>query len=588
MAHRPALAIAAAKRARSCVWVFATLLSTAPCIYAQDPASEPLPVPAPSTPPPAGDVNQQLRQQAELIRQLADQNRRLSEQVDALAQRLDQFTAKPVEPPQAVPPANSPPASQPAPAAPPVESPGPRAIADPEANFSAPAPGVGASQGPLDHTPDPPLARGLFDSLHHDDDYGFRSLFDSINPQDAKRKPWYEKLSIRGYTQFRFGRTLDQDGDVFLLGNQDPEGADPFLLGDRSINGNAENFTFRRARFILYGDVSDHLYFYFQQDWAITPPSSTGPTFFGQLRDLYGDVYIDKTKIHRVRVGLSKVPFGWENMQSSQNRFPLDRTDSINTAVSPNERDIGVFYYWTPEEKQKLLRELVDGGLKGSGNYGILGFGTYNGQGGSQVERNLNLYTVARATWPFRLRNGQVIEAGMQGYTGEYVVSGAEIRAFGRGEPFVPANTGGNTGLRDQRLAWSFNYYPQPLGFQAEWNFGEGPGLNEPQTAVEVRPLQGGYAMTMYKWDTPRCGIISPYLRYQWFRGGYRSIQNAPFGNHDQFDLGIEWQIRKEMELTFEYTWANGVNLNPINQLGNAPYRDFNGDVLRLQFQINY
>ncbi|HVL15531.1 MAG TPA: porin, partial [Gemmata sp.] len=377
--------------------------------------------------------------------------------------------------------------------------------------------------------------KGLVDSLHRDDNYGLKSLFDSLHPQGEKGKHWYEKLSLRGYTQFRFARTVAQS----------QFGADPSLLGDRSINGNAENFSIRRARFILFGDVSDHLGIYVQPDFAVTPPGSTSNTFFGQLRDLYADVYVDTTKIHRFRVGLSKVPYGWENMQSSQNRLPLDRTDPINTGVSPNERDLGVFYYWTPVEKQQLLRDLVDGGLKGSGNYGIFGFGAYNGQGGSQLEQNLNLHLVARVTYPFQLPNGQVVEGSLQGYTGEIVVPGADIRPLGAGDAITPEGTGGRKGFRDQRLAATFVWYPQPFGFQAEWNYGEGPGLNDEQTAVTVRPLNGGYAMVMYKLDTARCGIITPYCRYQHYRGGYRAVPNAPYGTHDEWNLGVEWQIRK-------------------------------------------
>ena len=55
-------------------------------------------------------------------------------------------------------------------------------------------------------------------------------------------------------------------------------------------------------------------------------------------------------------------------MQSSGNRVPLDRSDAIDSGDSPNQRDLGVFYYWTPIDKQKLLKQLVDGGLKGTGN----------------------------------------------------------------------------------------------------------------------------------------------------------------------------------------------------------------------------
>lgn len=427
----------------------------------------------------------------------------------------------------------------------------------------------------------------LADSLHQDDCYGFKSLFDSLRPPVESGKKWYEKFSIRGYVQTRFGRTVDED----------PFGADPSLFNDRSINGVAENFSIRRARLILFGDVSDHLYFYMQPDFASTPAGIQTSTFFGQLRDLYGDVYIDKEKVHRFRVGLSKVPYGFENMQSSQNRVPLDRTDSLNTAT-PTERDLGVFYYWTPEREQKLLKELVDGGLKGSGNYGVIGFGVYNGQGGAQFEQNLNLHTVGRVTYPYRLPSGQVVEASIQGYTGDFVVEGAPIRPLGMGPATTPAGTratGEQSGQLDQRVAGTFVYYPQPFGFQAEWNVGNSPGLNDAQTAVVTRSLTGGYGMFMYKFDTGRCdawcpgwGIIIPYARYQYYRGGYKSIPNAPYGTHSELNLGVEWQIRKEMELVTEYSFVDGVNLTAINQPSVVPYRNFDGGVLRFQFQINY
>jgi hypothetical protein len=542
---------------------------------AQEPVALTPPTPAAALPAPS-NVEERLRSQDEMIRQLAEQNRRLSEQLEAVTRRLDAL-ATPPAPPAATPPtggpatnSGGPPAGGPVPTVP-----APAVVSDGDDDDSAPSPGYGTDPDPnAPARPDPEL----YDSLHQDDDYGLKSLFDSLHPARAKRTPWHEKLSIRGYTQFRFGRGVDED----------PFGAEPFLLGDRTINGNAENFSIRRARLIIYGDISDHLYLYFQPDFASTPPGSTTAVYFGQLRDLYGDVFLDEDKVHRFRVGLSKVPFGWENMQSSQNRVPLDRTDAINTAVSPNERDLGVFYYWTPERKQDLLRELVDGGLKGSGNYGILGAGIYNGQGGSQVERNLNLHTVARLTWPFRLESGQVVEASLQGYTGEFVVLGTPIRPLGQGPPLTPAGTNDTHGQRDQRLGATFVWYPQPFGLQAEWNVGEGPGLNDRQTAVVVRPLKGGYVLAMYKLDTKRFGIFTPYVRYQNYFGGYRSVSNAPYGEHSEWDLGVEWQIRKEMELVAEYSLVDGLNLNAINRPGALSYTNFEGSVLRFQFQVNY
>lgn len=461
--------------------------------------------------------------------------------------------------------------------------PAPQPVADATipAAPAVPPPTIEAGDPLLPSRAEPNCPKPLFDSMHQSEEYGFKSLFDSLNPPNRTGKHWYEKLSLRGYTQFRYGRTVGQD----------PNGAEPILLGDRTINGNSENFFVRRARFILFGDVSEHLYLYAQPDFASTPSGSQTSTYFGQLRDLYGDIYLTTDKVNRVRVGLSKVPYGFENMQSSQNRAPLDRTDAINTAVAPNERDLGVFYYWTPESKQDLLRDLVAGGLKGSGNFGIFGVGVYNGQGGSQFEQNLNMHTVARVTWPFRLSSGQVIEASLQGYTGTYVVEGAEINPLGGDEVMVPEGTrrsGDTRGQTDQRIAATFVYYPQPFGFQAEWNVGRGPGLNDAETAVISRPLSGGYAMAMYKHDSESNGIFIPYVRYQHYDGGYRSIANAPYGRHDQWDLGIEWHWKREIELTLEYSFVDGVSLTATDEEGVTPYQNFNGGLIRLQCQINY
>ncbi|MFM7143003.1 MAG: porin [Alphaproteobacteria bacterium] len=418
----------------------------------------------------------------------------------------------------------------------------------------------------------------LYDSMHQNDRYGLKSLWDSLHPQDHKGKPWYERLSIRGYSQIRFDRSIQWDHDL----------ADPAMFGDRFINGHAENFGIRRARLIFSGDVSDHLYVYIQPDFAGTTSLTSNSTYFAQLRDLYGDVYIDTTKIHRFRVGLSKVPYGLENMQSSQNRVPLDRAVSINTGVAPNERDLGVFYYFTPVAKQKLLKELVDGGLKGSGNYGILGFGVYDGQCGSQIELNQSVHVVARTTWPFQLPSGQVVEASVQGFTGKYVVTGAQFYPGGGDKSFTPAGTGGDKGLTDRRVAGSFIWYPQPFGLETEWNWGEGPGLNNLQTEVEVRSLWGGYVMPSYKFDTDRFGIITPYGRYQYYKGGYRSLPNAPYGSSTEWDMGVEWQILRELELTGEYAIVNGINGLTLSQAGKTSYRDWNGRIFRVQVQLNY
>jgi hypothetical protein len=402
-------------------------------------------------------------------------------------------------------------------------------------------------------------------------------------PEKPKEKAWYEKYRLRGYMQLRTNQTVDhEDGTATAM-----------HPSDTSV-GAREDFLIRRARLIFQADISEHLSVYLQPDFSNTPPGSSDSILFGQIRDWYGDVYIDTDKVNRFRIGQSKIPFGWENMQSSSNRIPLDRSDAFNSATR-NERDLGVFYYWTPVEAQELFEKLAEEGLKPSGNYGIFGIGVCNGQGGSQREENDNLHTYARLTWPWEFENGQIIEAGVQGYTGQYVVLGAPIRPLGQGAvdvtPLGTRERGQVTGHRDQRIAGSLVWYPQPLGFQAEWLVGRGPELDRAQTAIEQGSLQGGYAMLMYRIQTDECGDWFPYCRWQYYEGGYRSFRNAPHDQTNELDIGCEWQIRKEMELTLAYAIARRTNLDTISSsaaVSEKSYRQFEGQLLRVQFQINY
>jgi hypothetical protein len=396
----------------------------------------------------------------------------------------------------------------------------------------------------------------------------------------ASEKKWYDRLSIRGYAQFRWNEVLDRE----------PGSAPAQYVGDSSI-GEDRNFIIRRARVIISGDVSDHLYVYLQPDFASTPNGNVDQFQFAQIRDWYGDVYLDNCKVHRFRIGQSKVPYGWENMQSSSNRLALDRADGLNSAVR-NERDLGVFYYYTPEFAQDFFKDVLDMGLKGSGNYGMFGMGIYNGQGGSLAEQNDDIHFVSRFTLPVRFANGQMMETSIQGYVGDYAVIGQSISPLGVGGPFVPQGTIGganvNRYIRDERVASTFVWYPQPLGFQAEWNVGRGPGLNDAQTAVIDRHLYGGYLQSMYKIDTRCNGTIFPFVRWSYFKGGYKPERNAPFSEINEVEMGTEWQFTPQCELTTSYLITDRTNTTANSTAGVRSYDQFEGSVLRFQFQINY
>ena len=323
-------------------------------------------------------------------------------------------------------------------------------------------------------------------------------------------KQWYERINIRGYTQFRINSVLWNDESQ----------APPYHPADRSL-GPFNEFFIRRCRIIFSGDLSDRLYFYIQPDFASgVPGAQDGAINYAQLRDCYGDVYLTENKVNRFRIGLSKIPFGWENMQSSSNRIPLDRADPVNTAVN-GERGMGIFYYWTPEDAQELYKEVLDEGLKGSGNYGVFGIGVYNGQGVSRADANNNMHFIMRYEVPWKTDSGQIMEAGVQAYTGRYSSYLAPITtSSGRVIPVIdPAN-----GVLDQRVGGTFVYYPQPFGFTTEWLVGDGPqltDLDQRQPVIRSRPLNGGYVMLNYKLDTEDWGVWFPFFRWQQYRGGY-------------------------------------------------------------------
>ncbi|HUP57540.1 MAG TPA: porin, partial [Bdellovibrionota bacterium] len=339
-------------------------------------------------------------------------------------------------------------------------------------------------------------------------------------PTDAPKKAsTWDKYSIRGYTQLRYSR----------VGNDNPSfSAD----NDRSV-GTSQTLFVRRARLVISGNPTEQLYIYIQPELAAILSDTN---YMLQMRDLYGDFFFDSNKEFRVRAGLSKVPVGFEALQSSSIRAPLERTDSSNTAVR-DERDTGIFFYYTPSEKRALFKKLVDEGLKGSGDYGVVGFGVYTGQTLSRRENNENLHTVARISYPHELGGGQIIEGGVSGYTGLYNVT--------KSATAVP---GGGPNFRDQRVVGHLVLYPQPIGIQGEFHVGRGPELSGSDILVE--PLHGGYLMAMYKLDDVAGKAMIPFARYQYYSGGRKTDTNSPFTSVHSTEVGIEWQVHPSFEVT--------------------------------------
>ena len=371
----------------------------------------------------------------------------------------------------------------------------------------------------------------------------------------APTKKWYESIQLRGYMQVRYNGLLQTNEDL------ECEQCDKSWGGEN-------DFFIRRMRLIFYGQVSPRVYFYIQPDFASAPSSSA--MHFGQLRDAYFDVGLDEKNEFRFRIGQSKVPYGFENMQSSQNRLPLDRADAMNSAVT-NERDLGVFFYWAPAKTRKLFSSLVSEGLKGSGDYGVLGIGVYNGQTANRPEPNSNKHIVARASYPVQIKN-QVIEAGIQAYKGQFTLL---------------STTSGVTTLEDklyddQRVGATFVLYPKPFGILAEYNIGRGPEYDKLTNSVITSPLKGGFITASYKLDFNGQTLI-PFTRYQYYDGGKKHELDARSYEVKELEIGAEWQPNKNFELVVMYTMSARRFEDAVN-----PTNYQRGNLLRIQAQVNF
>ena len=377
---------------------------------------------------------------------------------------------------------------------------------------------------------------------------------------------WYEKISIRGYTQIRFNRLGNPNGN--LVNDQ----------GDKSIGDN-NGFFLRRARFIVSGEVHDRVFVYIQPDFASTVG---GTNHAVQLRDWYADLFLTENKEWRIRAGQSKVPYGFENMQSSQNRLALDRNDALNSAVK-DERDFGFFLYYAPTHIRALFRRLVDTGLKGSGDYGMLGVGVYNGQTANQPERNDNKHVIVRAAYPYEFSNGQVLELGTSAYRGTFNITKAAVVPLGGRAAVTPQ---GDTNILDERVGTYFVLYPQPFGLQAEFTVGRGPELSADRRSVGESSLHGGYVQAMYNYKcTTYCLNVFPFVRYQEYHGGKKHEANAPSNRVRELELGVEYQFNSHIELTTMYTFTDRTSALAT---GSDPYKSQSGNLIRFQLQWNY
>ena len=379
----------------------------------------------------------------------------------------------------------------------------------------------------------------------------------------AEEKKWYEKMKWSGYAQFRYNRLLETNPDLKCESC------------DRSWGDN-QSFFFRRARLVYQGYAHERLFTYIQVDYAAAVRNKSDQSEnlnFLQLRDAYFDYGFDSKNEYRLRVGLTKVPYGLDNMQSSGVRLPMDRSDALNSGA-PNERDMGAFFLWSPENVRKLQRDtLTSNGFKGHGDYGVFMIGAYTGQSANKPELNDQVHVAAKLSYPFRVKK-QIIEPALMAYSGRYVMTADALTAN--------VKTAVDRDYADERVALGVMMQPKPIGFVAEYTIGRGPEYNTTLDSIATQRLEGGYATLSYRIKTEKC-IIQPFARAQYYKGGKKLERDARHTHVNEYEMGVEWLIIKNMELTASYVISHRRTSDKT-----APYYDEKGNLLRLQLQYNY
>jgi hypothetical protein len=381
---------------------------------------------------------------------------------------------------------------------------------------------------------------------------------------------WYERISMFGYGMFRYNNT--SNGELRTYHDAS--------VGDKN-NGAQPGFFFRRIRWVVTGQVSEHVSFFIQPDLA---SNVSGNTHVLSMRDAYGDWNFDKDKEYRLRVGLQRVPCSFDNWQASRVRMAIDRADATNSCAQ-SERDMGVSFMWTPKVAQQRFKQMLDY-MYGPGDYGVFHIQVYNGQGLNQPEANADKHVGARLSWPFELPGGRLLEVGMNAMQGQFVVNMGTAAA---GTTLFSFNESGNTGARsyrDERLNWYIYYPPQPWGFIAEYTIGRGPERQANGRVTDKNSLYGGYVQGHYQWKYSDVGLANFYVRWQKYYGGLKFQTGAPNDNMEETELGVAWQPDPQWEFTTAYTFTNRMNVFRTDPgTATAPGRQFDtyGNLLRFQ-----
>jgi hypothetical protein len=378
---------------------------------------------------------------------------------------------------------------------------------------------------------------------------------------------WYERIRISGYTQFRYSAG-PSDGKMSIP------------LSDKAATTQPRELYFRRIRLVFQGQISERLAFFLQG--AFEGDQEKQDMFNKEIIDAYGDYYLTKDKVHRLRFGLQRTLNSFDTLRSSTNRQELDRHESVQSGA-PGERDLGISYFWSPKIAQERFAQLA-AYHNGPGDYGVFGVTVYNGQGRNKAELNGDKHVGVRLAYPFELPNGRLLETGVMAYRGVFSVSGAKspTDTTSAAKCYDALNQQGGCDVNDERITAYLWTPPQPWGILAEGTIGRGPKRNPLNNTIEESSLRGGYVQGYYTWQYSDVGQLTPYIRFGEYYGGFKSINGAADGQSRTWNFGLVWEPDTHWRFVTELMLKDGLNETLVR---NQAQDQFDASLLRFQAQ---
>ncbi len=392
-----------------------------------------------------------------------------------------------------------------------------------------------------------------------------RRVFEqSTELQMAGNPRWYERIRVTGYMQFKYNMgATDRRFDLPLNDS----------FGDQQGN----EFYARRLRLVFQGQVSERVAFFTQ--FALE--GNQQQLSAAEIIDAYSDFYLTKDKVNRIRWGLHRVPNSFDTYRSSTNRQEMDRHESVQSGA-PGERDLGIAYYWSPKVAQERFSQLA-AYHNGPGDYGVFGIMVYNGQTRNRLELNHDKHIGAKLAYPFQFPNGRLLEAGVLAFHGVFGVQGASQPNVASSARCTSTLTSeGGCDVKDQRVTAYVWTPPQPWGLLAEFTVGRGPKRNGQTNFIEESSVVGGYVQGYYTWRYSDVGMLTPYVRYGEYYGGFKSLNGAPDGQSRTWNLGLVWEPDTHWRFTADWVFKDGLNSTLV---ANRAQDAFDASQLRLQAQ---